>query len=340
MAVKIAINGFGRIGRLVLRGIIESGRTDVEPVLINDLGSVEANAHLLKYDTVHGRLPAEVEVVNGDLLIKTHQGRTIGPIKVTAQRNPEEIPLQGVDVAMECTGLFTARDKASALLKAGAKHVLISAPGKDADATIVYGVNNDALKPGMQIVSNASCTTNCLSPVASVLDEKFGIERGYMVTVHSYTGDQRTIDTLHKDPRRARAAAVNIIPTSTGAARAVGLVLPHLKGKLDGTAIRVPTPNVSLVSLDFVPKRKPSSVEEVNEAIREASEGRLKGILGYNTEPLVSHDFNHVPFSSTFDATQTALVDGGELVRICAWYDNEWGFSNRMSDTASLFGKL
>lgn len=340
MAVKIAINGFGRIGRLVLRGIIESGRTDVEPVLINDLGSVEANAHLLKYDTVHGRLPAEVEVVNGDLLIKTHQGRTIGPIKVTAQRNPEEIPLQGVDVAMECTGLFTARDKASALLKAGAKHVLVSAPGKDADATIVYGVNNDALKPGMQIVSNASCTTNCLSPVASVLDETFGIERGYMVTVHSYTGDQRTIDTLHKDPRRARAAAVNIIPTSTGAARAVGLVLPHLKGKLDGTAIRVPTPNVSLVSLDFVPKRKPSSVEEVNEAIREASEGRLKGILGYNTEPLVSHDFNHVPFSSTFDATQTALVDGGELVRICAWYDNEWGFSNRMSDTASLFGKL
>lgn len=340
MAVKIAINGFGRIGRLVLRGIIESGRTDVEPVLINDLGSVEANAHLLKYDTVHGRLPADVEVVNGDLLIKTHQGRTIGPIKVTAHRNPEEIPLQGVDVAMECTGLFTARDKASALLTAGAKHVLISAPGKDADATIVYGVNNDALKPGMTIVSNASCTTNCLSPVASVLDETFGIERGYMVTVHSYTGDQRTIDTLHKDPRRARAAAVNIIPTSTGAARAVGLVLPHLKGKLDGTAIRVPTPNVSLVSLDFVPKRKPSSVEEVNEAIREASEGRLKGILGYNTEPLVSHDFNHVPFSSTFDATQTALVDGGELVRICAWYDNEWGFSNRMSDTASLFGKL
>ncbi len=340
MAVKIAINGFGRIGRLVLRGIIESGRTDVEPVLINDLGSVEANAHLLKYDTVHGRLPAEVEVVNGDLLIKTHQGRTIGPIKVTAQRNPEEIPLQGVDVAMECTGLFTARDKASALLTAGAKHVLISAPGKDADATIVYGVNNDALKPGMTIVSNASCTTNCLSPVASVLDETFGIERGYMVTVHSYTGDQRTIDTLHKDPRRARAAAVNIIPTSTGAARAVGLVLPQLKGKLDGTAIRVPTPNVSLVSLDFVPKRKPSSVEEVNEALRQASEGRLKGILGYNTEPLVSHDFNHVPFSSTFDATQTALVDGGELVRICAWYDNEWGFSNRMSDTASLFGKL
>ncbi|MXV43818.1 type I glyceraldehyde-3-phosphate dehydrogenase [Saccharibacter sp. 17.LH.SD] len=340
MAVKIAINGFGRIGRLVLRGIIESGRTDVVPVLINDLGSVEANAHLLKYDTIHGRLPAEVEVSDGNLLIKTHQGKTIGPIKVTAHRNPEEIPLEGVDVAMECTGLFTARDKASALLKAGAKHVLISAPGKDADATIVYGVNNDALKPGMQIVSNASCTTNCLSPVASVLDEKFGIERGYMVTVHSYTGDQRTIDTLHKDPRRARAAAVNIIPTTTGAARAVGLVLPHLKGRLDGTSIRVPTPNVSLVSLDFVPKNAPKSVEEVNAAMREASEGRLKGILGYNEEPLVSHDFNHVKFSSTFDATETAIVDGGKLVRVCAWYDNEWGFSNRMSDTASLFGKL
>ncbi|GBQ05994.1 type I glyceraldehyde-3-phosphate dehydrogenase [Saccharibacter floricola] len=340
MAVKIAINGFGRIGRLALRGIIESGRTDVEPVLINDLGSVEANAHLLKYDTVHGRLPAEVEVVDGNLLIKTHAGRTIGPIKVTSHRNPEEVPLQGVDVAMECTGLFTSREKASALLKAGAKRVVISAPGKDADATIVFGVNNDALTPDMKIISNASCTTNCLSPVASVLDEKFGIERGYMVTIHSYTGDQRTIDTLHKDPRRARAAAMNIIPTSTGAARAVGLVLPQLQGRLDGTAIRVPTPNVSLVSLDFVPKNLPGSVDEVNAALKEASEGRLKGILGYNTEALVSHDFNHVPYSSTFDATQTAMVDGGKLVRICAWYDNEWGFSNRMADTAALFGSL
>ncbi|MXV36608.1 MULTISPECIES: type I glyceraldehyde-3-phosphate dehydrogenase [unclassified Saccharibacter] len=340
MAVKIAINGFGRIGRLALRGIIESGRTDVEPVLINDLGSVEANAHLLKYDTVHGRLPADVEVVDGNLLIKTHSGRQIGPIKVTSNRNPEEVPLQGVDVAMECTGLFTTREKASALLKAGAKRVVISAPGKEADATIVFGVNNDALTPDMKVISNASCTTNCLAPVASVLDEKFGIERGYMVTIHSYTGDQRTIDTLHKDPRRARAAAVNMIPTSTGAARAVGLVLPQLQGRLDGTAIRVPTPNVSLVSLDFVPKNLPGSVDEVNAALKEASEGRLKGILGYNTEALVSHDFNHVPYSSTFDATQTAMVDGGKLVRICAWYDNEWGFSNRMADTAALFGSL
>lgn len=340
MAMKIAINGFGRIGRLVLRGIVESGRTDVVPVLINDLGSVEANAHLLKHDTVHGRFPAEVEVVDGNLLIRAHDGKTYGPIKVTAHRNPEEIPLSDVDVAMECTGLFTERDKAELLLKAGAKHVLISAPGKNADATIVYGVNNDALKPGMKIVSNGSCTTNCLAPVASVLDEAFGIECGYMVTIHSYTGDQRTIDTLHKDPRRARAAAVNSIPTSTGAARAVGLVLPHLKGRLDGTAIRVPTPNVSLVSLDFIPVRIPASIEAVNEVLLKASQGHLKGVLGYNTEPLVSSDFNHVAFSSTFDATQTALVDGGKLVRVCAWYDNEWGFSNRMSDTATLFGKL
>lgn len=340
MAVKIAINGFGRIGRLVLRGIIETGRTDVVPVVINDLGSVEANAHLLKYDSVHGRLPADVEVVNGDLLIKTHNGRTIGPIKVTAHRNPEEVPLQGVDVVMECTGLFTTREKVAPLLKAGAKHVLISAPSADAEATIVYGVNNEALKPGMKVVSNASCTTNCLAPVAAVLDEKFGIERGYMVTIHSYTGDQRTIDTLHKDPHRARAAALNIIPTSTGAARAVGLVLPNLKGRLDGTAIRVPTPDVSLVSLDFVPKNIPSSVEEVNEALLKASQGRLKNILAYNTEPLVSSDFIHIPASSTFDATQTALVDGGKLVRVVAWYDNEWGFSNRMSDTAALLGKI
>ncbi|MDF7673492.1 type I glyceraldehyde-3-phosphate dehydrogenase [Acetobacteraceae bacterium ESL0709] len=340
MAVKIAINGFGRIGRLVLRGIIETGRTDVVPVLINDLGSVEANAHLLKYDSVHGRLPADVEIVNGDLLIKTHNGRTIGPIKVTAQRNPAELPLEGVDVVMECTGLFTTREKVQPLLQAGAKHVLISAPSSDAEATIVYGVNNDALKPGMKVVSNASCTTNCLAPMAFVLDQKFGIERGYMVAIHSYTGDQRTIDTLHKDPHRARAAALNIIPTSTGAARAMGLVLPHLKGRFDGTAIRVPTPDVSLVSLDFVPKNIPSSVEEINSALLEASKGSLKGILDYNAEPLVSTDFIHQPASSTFDATQTALVDGGKLVRVVAWYDNEWGFSNRMSDTAVLLGKV
>ncbi|MBF0859741.1 type I glyceraldehyde-3-phosphate dehydrogenase [Gluconobacter sp. LMG 31484] len=340
MAVKIAINGFGRIGRLVLRGIIESGRTDVEVVAINDLGSVEANAHLLAHDSVHGRLPGTVRAEGNTLIIEAN-GRTYGPIKVSAERNPAQVPFQGVDVAMECTGLFTSREKASALLEAGAKRVLISAPATDVDATIVYGVNNDVLTPDMKIISNASCTTNCLAPVASVLDKAFGIECGYMVTIHSYTGDQRTVDTLHKDPRRARAAALNMIPTSTGAAKAVGLVLPHLKGKLDGTAIRVPTPNVSLVSLDFVPQNAPASVEAVNEAVRAAaSEGPLKGILAYNTAPLVSSDFNHDVASSTFDATQTALVDGGKLVRICAWYDNEWGFSNRMADTAALFGSL
>ncbi|WP_408872860.1 type I glyceraldehyde-3-phosphate dehydrogenase [Gluconobacter roseus] len=340
MAVKIAINGFGRIGRLVLRGIIESGRTDVEVVAINDLGSVEANAHLLAHDSVHGRLPGTVRAEGNTLIIEAN-GRTYGPIKVSAERNPAQVPFQGVDVAMECTGLFTSREKASALLEAGAKRVLISAPATDVDATIVYGVNNDVLTPDMKIISNASCTTNCLAPVASVLDKAFGIECGYMVTIHSYTGDQRTVDTLHKDPRRARAAALNMIPTSTGAAKAVGLVLPHLKGKLDGTAIRVPTPNVSLVSLDFVPQNAPASVEAVNEAVRAAaSEGPLKGILAYNTAPLVSSDFNHDVASSIFDATQTALVDGGKLVRICAWYDNEWGFSNRMADTAALFGSL
>ncbi|GBR47516.1 type I glyceraldehyde-3-phosphate dehydrogenase [Gluconobacter roseus] len=340
MAVKIAINGFGRIGRLVLRGIIESGRTDVEVVAINDLGSVEANAHLLAHDSVHGRLPGTVRAEGNTLIIEAN-GRTYGPIKVSAERNPAQVPFQGVDVAMECTGLFTSREKASALLEAGAKRVLISAPATDVDATIVFGVNNDVLTPDMKIISNASCTTNCLAPVASVLDKAFGIECGYMVTIHSYTGDQRTVDTLHKDPRRARAAALNMIPTSTGAAKAVGLVLPHLKGKLDGTAIRVPTPNVSLVSLDFVPQNAPTSVEAVNEAVRAAaSEGPLKGILAYNTAPLVSSDFNHDVASSTFDATQTALVDGGKLVRICAWYDNEWGFSNRMADTAALFGSL
>ncbi|KXV28136.1 glyceraldehyde-3-phosphate dehydrogenase [Gluconobacter japonicus] len=339
MAVKIAINGFGRIGRLVLRGIIESGRTDVEVVAINDLGSVEANAHLLAHDSVHGRLPGKVRAEGNTLIIEAN-GRTYGPITVSAERDPSKVPFEGIDVAMECTGLFTTREKAAALLEAGAKRVIVSAPATDVDATIVFGVNDDVLTPDMKVISNASCTTNCLAPVASVLDEAFGIERGYMVTIHSYTGDQRTVDTLHKDPRRARAAALNMIPTSTGAAKAVGLVLPHLKGKLDGTAIRVPTPNVSLVSLDFVPKTVPASTEAVNEAIRVASEGKLKGILEYNTDPLVSTDFNHSPASSTFDATQTALVDGGQLVRICAWYDNEWGFSNRMADTAAAFGSL
>ncbi|QCE32648.1 type I glyceraldehyde-3-phosphate dehydrogenase [Acetobacteraceae bacterium] len=340
MALKIAINGFGRIGRLVLRGIIESGRTDIEPVLINDLGSIEANAHLLKYDSVHGRFKGEVEVVDGALHISCH-GKKYAPIRVTAHREPSEVPLEGIDVAMECTGLFTTKEKASALLKAGAKHVLVSAPCTDADATIVYGVNNDALKPGMTVVSNASCTTNCLAPVAKTLDDAFGIDYGYMVTVHSYTGDQRTVDTLHKDLRRARAAGLNMIPTKTGAAKAVGLVLPNLQGRLDGTAIRVPTANVSVVSLDVLFKNAPKSVEELNEVIKKATEnGPLKGVMSYNNEPLVSSDFLHSEFSSNFDATQTAILGDGKLVRICSWYDNEWGFSNRMADTASLFAKL
>ena len=340
MAVKVAINGFGRIGRLVLRGIIESGRTDVVPVAINDLGSVEDNAHLLSYDSVHGRFPADVKV-EGDKILITANGRTYAPITVSAEADPIRVPFKGVDVALECTGRFTDKEKAAQLITAGARKVIVSAPASGVDATIVYGVNQDVLTPDMTVISNASCTTNCLAPVAKVLDDTFGIECGYMVTIHSYTGDQRTVDTLHKDLRRARGAALNMIPTSTGAARAVGLVLPHLKGKLDGTAIRVPTPNVSLVSLDFVPTKAPASVEEVNEALRKASEsGPLKGILAYNTAPLVSTDFNHSPASSTFDATQTAVIDGGKLVRICSWYDNEWGFSNRMADTAAVFGAL
>lgn len=339
MPVKVAINGFGRIGRLVLRGIIESGRTDVVPVAINDLGSVEANAHLFRYDSVHGRFPGTVQV-DGDSLIIEHNGRTWGPIKVSAERDPSKVPYQGVDVAMECTGLFTKKESAAQLITAGARKVLVSAPADGVDATIVYGVNQDVITPEMTVISNASCTTNCLAPMAKVLDDALGIERGYMVTIHSYTGDQRTVDTLHKDPHRARAAAVNMIPTSTGAARAVGLVLPKLKGKLDGTAIRVPTPNVSLVSLDIVPEKIPGSVEEVNALFKAAAEGPLKGILVYSTDPLVSSDFNHVVASCSFDATQTALVDGGKLVRVCGWYDNEWGFSNRMSDTAAAFGAV
>jgi glyceraldehyde 3-phosphate dehydrogenase len=337
MAVKIAINGFGRIGRLVLRALIESGRTDVEPVLINDLGSVADNAHMFRYDSVHGRFPGEVKV-EGDSLIITHAGRTYAPIKVTAERDPSKVPLQGVDVAMECTGLFTKREAAAQLLAAGARKVIVSAPADGVDATIVYGVNHKTLTKDMEVISNASCTTNCLAPVAKVLHETFGIERGYMVTIHSYTGDQKTVDTLHKDLHRARAAALSMIPTSTGAAKAVGLVLPALKGKLDGTAIRVPTPNVSLISLDVVLKTQ-GTVEEINAAMKAASEGELKGILGYSTDKLVSADFNHVPASSTFDAPQTTIVDGG-LTRVLSWYDNEWGFSNRMSDTAAYFGAL
>ncbi len=337
MTVKVAINGFGRIGRLVLRAMIESGRDDVTPVAINDLGSAEANAHLFHYDSVHGRFPGQLEV-SGDSITIRHAGRVWGPIKVSAERDPTKVPYQGVDVALECTGIFTSKESASALLKAGARKVLISAPADGVDATVVFGVNHKVITRDMTVVSNASCTTNCLAPMAKVLHETFGILRGYMVTIHAYTGDQRTVDTLHKDLHRARAAAVSAIPTSTGAARAVGLVLPELKGKLDGTAIRIPTPNVSLVSLD-VNLAKPADVAAVNAAMLHAAEGELRGILDYNTAKLVSIDFNHCPASCTFDATQTAVVDGA-LVRVMGWYDNEWGFSNRMSDTAALFGSL
>ena len=338
MAVKVAINGFGRIGRLVLRAIVERGTDDVVPVAINDLGSVEANAHLFRYDSVHGRFPGEVKV-EGDSITITYNGKTIGPIKVTAEKDPSRVPYQGVDVALECTGRFTSKESANALIQgAGARKVLISAPADGVDATIVWGVNQQTITKDMTVISNASCTTNCLAPMAKVLHEKFGILRGYMVTIHAYTGDQNTVDTLHKDLHRARAAAVSAIPTSTGAAKAVGLVLPELKGKLDGTAIRIPTPNVSLVSLD-VNLREQATVQQINDAMKAASEGAMKGVLVYSTEKLVSIDFNHSPASCSFDATQTAVVDG-QLARVMGWYDNEWGFSNRMVDTAALFGSL
>ena len=338
MAVKVAINGFGRIGRLVLRAIVESGRSDVEVVAINDLSSVEASAHLFRYDSVHGRFPGDVEV-SGQAITIRYNGRTYGPITVSAERDPSKVPYKGVDVALECTGIFTSKEKASALLSAGARKVIVSAPADDVDATVVFGVNQGVITKDMTVISNASCTTNCLAPVVKVLHDNFGILRGYMVTIHAYTGDQNTVDTFHKDPHRARAAAVSAIPTSTGAARAIGLVMPELKGKLDGTSIRIPTPNVSLVSLD-VNVSKAVTKDEVNAVMKAASEaGPLKGILGYNTAPLVSIDFNHNPASSTFDATQTAVVDG-IFVRVMTWYDNEWGFSNRMSDTAALFGSL
>jgi glyceraldehyde 3-phosphate dehydrogenase len=334
MAVKVAINGFGRIGRLVLRAMIESGRDDVEPVSINDLGSVEANAHLFRYDSVHGRFPGTVEVA-GDTLVIKHNNRTWGPIKVTAERDPAKLPYAGIDVALECTGRFTSKESAGALLTAGARKVVISAPADGVDATIVYGVNEKTLTRDMTVISNASCTTNCLVPMVKVLHDTWHVLRGYMVTIHSYTGDQNTVDTLHKDLHRARAAAVSMIPTSTGAARAVGLVMPELKGKLDGSSIRVPTPNVSLVVvLETTPTK-----DEINAAMKTASETTLRGVLDYNTAPLVSSDFNHSAASCTFDATQTAVVDKA-LVRVMGWYDNEWGFSNRMSDTAALFGKL
>ena len=332
MAVKVAINGFGRIGRNVLRGIIESGRTDIEVVAINDLGPVETNAHLLRYDSVHGRFPATV-TVSGDTI---DVGR--GPIKVTAIRNPADLPWGDVDVIMECTGIFTSKEKCQPHLQTGAKRVLISAPGDGADKTIVFGVNDDTLTADDLVVSNASCTTNCLSPVAKVLNDAIGIDRGFMTTIHAYTGDQPTLDTMHKDLYRARAAALSMIPTSTGAAKAVGLVLPELKGRLDGVAIRVPTPNVSVVDLTFEAKRD-TSVEEINAAIKTAADGTLKGILGYTEEQLVSTDFNHDPHSSIFHMDQTKVMEG-KLCRILTWYDNEWGFSNRMADTAVAMGKL
>jgi glyceraldehyde 3-phosphate dehydrogenase len=334
MTVKVAINGFGRIGRNVLRAIVESGRTDIEVVAINDLGPVETNAHLLRYDSIHGKFPASVEV-SGDTII-VGGGK---PIKVTAVRNPAELPHGelGVDIAMECTGIFTSRDKAAAHLTAGAKRVIVSAPADGADLTVVFGVNHDQLTSEHLVISNASCTTNCLVPVVKVLDDAIGIDHGFMTTIHSYTGDQPTLDTMHKDLYRARAAALSMIPTSTGAAKAVGLVLPHLKGKLDGTSIRVPTPNVSVVDFKFVAK-KTTTVQEVNDAIIAASNGALKGILGFTDEPLVSRDFNHDSHSSIFALDQTKVLEGN-FVRILTWYDNEWGFSNRMSDTAVALAK-
>ncbi len=335
MAVRVAINGFGRIGRLVLRAIHEQGRKDMQVVAINDLGPLEANAHLLRYDTAHGRFPGEVKVSKDSLDLGN------GPIKNFSERDPGKLPWKdlGVDVLLECTGVFTDRASAQKHIDAGAKRVLISAPATNEDITVVYGVNHDALKPEHKIISNASCTTNCLVPVAYVLHKAIGMERAFMTTVHSYTGDQRLQDTLHSDLRRARAAAMSMIPTSTGAAKAVTLVLPDLKGKIDGTAIRVPTINVSLVDLKFDAKRD-TTVEEVNKAITDAAATpQLKNILMTNSAPLVSIDFNHNPASSTFDLTQTQVIDK-RLVRILSWYDNEWGFSNRMVDVADLVGKL
>ncbi|PKQ11970.1 MAG: type I glyceraldehyde-3-phosphate dehydrogenase [Alphaproteobacteria bacterium HGW-Alphaproteobacteria-1] len=332
MTTKVAINGFGRIGRNVLRAIVESGRTDIEVVAINDLGPVETNAHLMQFDTVHGRFPGEV--TTGEDWIDVGRGR----IRVTAIRNPEDLPWGDVDIAMECTGIFTARDKAALHLKNGSRRVLVSAPAEGADRTIVYGVNDAALTAGDLIVSNASCTTNCLSPVAKALNDAIGITRGFMTTIHSYTGDQPTLDTMHKDLYRARAAGLSMIPTSTGAAKAVGLVLPELRGRLDGFAIRVPTPNVSVVDLTFEAARD-TDAEEINEAIRAAAQGPMNGILGYTDRPNVSSDFNHDARSSVFHMDQTKVMER-RMCRILSWYDNEWGFSNRMADTAVAMGRL
>jgi glyceraldehyde 3-phosphate dehydrogenase len=334
MAVRVGINGFGRIGRLVFRAAMEAGRKDIEFVAINDLGSPAANAHLMSYDSVHGRYPGKIQAMKNAIKV---DGKNV---KVLSERNPADLPWGdlGVDIVLECTGLFTSKESASAHLAGGAKKVLVSAPCTGADLTVVYGVNSDKLRKSQTVVSNASCTTNCLAPVAFVLHKAVGIKHGFMTTVHSFTGDQRTVDSLHKDMARARTASINMIPTSTGAARAVGLVLPELKGKLDGTSIRVPTPNVSLIDLTFSSLRK-TSVEEVNAAIIKAAKGKLKNVLVTNDAPLVSSDYNHNPASSIFDLAETQVIDG-RFVRVMSWYDNEWGFSNRMSDTAVAMGKL
>jgi glyceraldehyde 3-phosphate dehydrogenase len=334
MPVRVAINGFGRIGRLVFRAIYESGRKDIEVIAINDLADVNTNAHLLKYDSVHGRFPGEVSVA-GDVMTVNGHG-----VKALSVKDPAQLPWKdmNIDIALECSGIFTKRDDAGKHLTAGAKKVLISAPAEGEDLTVVYGVNHGDLKPEHKIVSNASCTTNCLAPVAYVLHEAVGIEKGFMTTIHSYTGDQRTVDTMHKDLARARAAALNMIPTSTGAAKAVGKVLPALKGKLDGTSIRVPTPNVSVIDFKFLTSRN-TTIEEINAAIEKAAKGPLKGILATYNVPLVSSDFNHDPHSSTFALHETKVIDGN-FVRVISWYDNEWGFSNRMSDTAVAMHKV
>ncbi|MFD2647295.1 type I glyceraldehyde-3-phosphate dehydrogenase [Devosia albogilva] len=333
MAVRVAINGFGRIGRNILRAIVESGRTDIEVVAVNDLGPVETNAHLLRYDSVHGKFPHEV-VVDGDVITTAGQ-----KFKVTAVRDPAQLPHKdlGVDIVLECTGIFTSKEKASAHLTAGARKVIISAPGEGADLTVVYGINHDQLANEHVVISNGSCTTNCLAPMAKVMNDSFGLEKGMMTTIHSYTGDQPTLDTMHKDLYRARAAALSQIPTSTGAAKAIGLVLPELKGKLDGISIRVPTPNVSLVDLKFIAKRNVTA-QEVNDALVAASDGPMKGVMTYTRHPLVSSDLNHDPHSSTILLDQTKVMDGN-FVNIMGWYDNEWGFSNRMADVTAAFAK-
>ena len=333
--VRVAINGFGRIGRNIVRAIYESGRKDIDVVAVNDLGPVETNAHLLQFDSIHGRFPHEVTVKGDSISIGTDQ------FKVTAIKDPSQLPWKdlGVDIALECTGIFTARDKAAAHLTAGAKRVIVSAPSDGADFTVVYGVNHDKLTKDHMVISNASCTTNCLAPVAKVLNDVIGIEKGMMTTIHSYTGDQPTLDTMHKDLYRARAAALSMIPTSTGAAKAVGLVLPELKGKLDGFAMRVPTPNVSVVDLKFIAKRKTTRGRGERGDHQGVASGALKGILGTTARPNVSIDFNHDPHSSVFHLDQTKVMDDN-FVQILSWYDNEWGFSNRMGDTAVHFGKL